>query len=534
MAALALVGCDGAPPTALSPTRGYILISIDTLRADRLGCYGHHRDTSPFLDSLAEGGALFERAYVQLPGTLPSHMSIFTGLYPSEHGVFPPAGVLSPEIDTLPEVFRRAGFRTFGHTEGGYVHGGYGFAGGFEEFSHDAWKVESDFERTAARALESLRRLRESEPFFLFLHTYVVHDPYWPEPRYLERYWPGEAPETFPPTGPHLNAFNLGHRTLSSEGRDFFSASYDASINYADDILRGFFDELEAMGLADDVTVVLTSDHGEEFLEHGKLVHTQIYPETVHVPLIVLHPEITGPRRISAVVESIDIAPTLYRIAGLEPDAPVSGQSLVPWLAGEEPAEPPREEAFSEDRQVRSLIRADDGALHHLVLEQSSDEPHWFGRSAPLDTFASELDFEAKSFHEPRELRIESDGEPVATVKIEPEKWKRFRVALGESSGKKSVVIEGDSCSVPAEVIDSRDRRCLSFMLRGLSRMRLELYDLVEDPLAAHDLSARETQLVRRLMGRLDDYRLESRSQARARELDPELEERLRALGYLE
>jgi arylsulfatase A-like enzyme len=107
-----------APPEPPRPTRGYILISVDTLRADALGVYGAARPTTPFLDRLAERATIFENAFVQVPATLPSHMSIFTGLYPGEHDVVPPKTVLAASIPTLPELFRAAGFRTFGHSEG--------------------------------------------------------------------------------------------------------------------------------------------------------------------------------------------------------------------------------------------------------------------------------------------------------------------------------------------------------------------------------------------------------------------------------
>ncbi|MGB5400530.1 MAG: sulfatase-like hydrolase/transferase, partial [Thermoanaerobaculia bacterium] len=151
---LLTLGCEAEPTKTLAPTRGFILISIDTLRADHLSCYGYTRVTSPFIDTLAARGVLFENAFVQLPGTLPSHMSIFTGLYPAEHGVYPPDGVLSPEIPTLPEIFQANGFRTGGFTEGGYVDGDYGFARGFEVFSDRAGQVESDVEETFGRGLE--------------------------------------------------------------------------------------------------------------------------------------------------------------------------------------------------------------------------------------------------------------------------------------------------------------------------------------------------------------------------------------------
>src|ERR1700760_1606082 len=126
---------EGEARPAPRATRGYILISIDTLRADHLGLYGYPRPTSPFLDSLARRATVFEEAYSQFPSTLVSHMSMLTGLYPREHGVLQPDAVLSPKVETLPEVFQRNGFHTAGFTEGGYVSGRYGFRRGFDLFA---------------------------------------------------------------------------------------------------------------------------------------------------------------------------------------------------------------------------------------------------------------------------------------------------------------------------------------------------------------------------------------------------------------
>src|SRR5687767_4733510 len=141
--AFLLLGCGGEAgpqPPDLSKlpvpraTRGYILISIDTLRADHLGLYGYPRPTSPFLDSLARRATVFEEAYAPFPSTLVSHMSMLTGLHPGEHGVLQPDAVLSPEVEILPEVFQRHGFRTAGFAEGGYVSGRFGFRRGFDTF----------------------------------------------------------------------------------------------------------------------------------------------------------------------------------------------------------------------------------------------------------------------------------------------------------------------------------------------------------------------------------------------------------------
>ncbi|MEE8523748.1 MAG: sulfatase [Thermoanaerobaculia bacterium] len=430
-----LGGCGDASTPALRGTRGYLLISIDTLRADHLGCYGYDRDTSPFIDSLARRGVRFENAFVQLPGTLPSHMSIFTGLYPGEHGVYPPAGVLSPEIETLPEAFQRSGFRTAGHTEGGYVHGGYGFARGFDEFSHEARKIETDFERTVARGLDFLRRLEDDDRFFLFFHTYAVHDPYFPADEYRELFWPHPEPDAFAATGPNFVAFNRGQLTMTPPALEFYRASYDASIRYADGVLEAFVAELSRLELDRDLTVVLTSDHGEEFREHGKMVHGQIYRETLHVPLIVLHPEIEA-ARTPAVVQSIDIAPTLYQLAGIEPRTRASGRSLVPLMAG---LADHRTEAYAESsgRRHRSLVKRDDETLYQLIY------------SAGL---------------------------------------------------------------APA----------------------VELYDLTKDPLGSQNLLQQRPAVVRRALRRLELYDHQPRSSVEAQMLDPELEQRLKALGYLQ
>ncbi|MCP4659635.1 MAG: sulfatase [bacterium] len=530
-----LCGCRSAPepsPSPLAATRGTILISIDTLRADHLGCYGYSRATSPFIDSLAARGALFENAIVQLPGTLPSHMSIFTGLYPAEHGVYPPSGVLAPDIPTLPELFRQQGWRTAGHTEGGYVHGGYGFARGFDEFSHEARFLESDAERTFARGVEFLGRLGAEERFFLFLHTYAVHDPYAPLERYADRYWDGPAPETFRATGSNLTAFNRGKAELTPEGLEYFKALYDASINYVDDVVRDLFENLERLGLSDEVTVVLTSDHGEEFLEHGRLAHEQIYPECLRVPLIVVHPELRGPRRIRTLVESIDIAPTLCEIGGI-PRPKMSGRSFVPLLMGREELE---SEAFAEAfiDPVRSVLRSDENGFHQFLVSSRMDAGKWASRSFTFQAFAGKLRLEARSFHVPRQLRVAIDGEESASYALLPKEWRAITLRVPKGPAVRQITLSADDCVSPLSVGFNQDPHCLSFLVRGRSLPIFELYDLDADPEARAERSCQSSDLVRPFLKRLRSYDLSPVSDTEVRELDPELEKQLRALGYLQ
>ena len=680
---LGFMGCGGSPLAS----RGYILISIDTLRADHLGCYGYERDTSPFIDTLAAHGTLFENAYVQLPGTLPSHMSIFTGLYPSEHNVFPPDGVLSASIPTLPEILMANGFRTGGHTEGGYVHGDYGFARGFEEFSHEAWKIETDVTRTFARGLEFLQGIAPSERFFLFLHTYSVHDPYadarlkgahFPE-AYNSLYWQGPAPPgAVEPTGPLLGQLNQRGTPLDDDVKEYYRAAYDAQIRYLDDVLRDFFTNVEAMGLMEETTVVLTADHGEELADHGKLLHGQIYRETLNVPLIVLHPTLPQGRRLQPLVRSIDIAPTLFDLAGIEAPAPMSGVSFVPLLEGREPKGPSEALVESDNRAIRGLVRqAGDGSIHQLLwVQQENDEAGlWISGEMTFDTFGDELVARVESFRRPRGLEVLVDGERFENLGLElpreegrtwvsraasfnsqeeevrvrlqsfgrprrlevlvgedkldkillqssttaglesvEETWvpsgevpgeawigtdpvvlrfslgpgegarrvtlrtegcnssaelglspdprclsfqilesrglgrafeassdlivptdpRTLRLTLPRPGQKKRITLRPDSCDVPAELGLSEDRRCLSLRVAVPELWRIELFDNRKDPRQASDLSSENSDLSLSMLRALQGYKLQPLAPAATRSLEPELEDRLRALGYLQ
>ncbi len=538
---LLAAGCGGPggesePATEpLSATRGVVLISIDTLRADHLGCYGYSRDTSPFIDSLAARGVLFEHAFAPLPGTLPSHMSMLTGYYPPEHGVYPPNGVLSPEIEMLPELFQRSGFRTGGFTENGYVAGRYGFDRGFDVFDDHIESSYDDVERTVARALDFLRGLQPEDRFFLFLHTYAVHDPYEPPEPYASQFGSPRPPDAFAPTGPNLIAFNRGKGEISAAALAHYRSAYDASIRYVDDVFAGFFDELHILGLDRDLTVLLTSDHGEEFLEHGKMVHEQIYRETMHVPLIILHPQVT-PRRVSSVVEGIDVTPTLLALAGLEPLEGISGRSLVDLLLGGE--RPPGAEAYGEsfDRRGRTLFRDVDDALYqYLEIEPEADRRGpWVTKQIEFDADKGPLRLQALSYHQPRQLQILVGGENRPAVQLIPHRWRSFEIELPPAVGRTRITLATDGCVSPREVGASGDPRCLSFRVRGAPLRRIELYDIHNDPLAAQDLSQAAPELTSESAERLRRYRLQTVAPAESLELDDELERRLKQLGYLQ
>ena len=535
-----LSGCTPTPERLLPATRGYIVISIDTLRADHLGAYGYERDTSPFFDSLAERGVLFENAVVQLPGTLPSHMSIFTGLNPREHGVYPPDGLLSPRIATLPEVFAREGFRTAGFTEGGYMSGHYGFARGFETFSDQVEGEADDVETTFERGREFLAALEPSERFFLFLHTYAVHDPYWPPKEYRHRFRTTPPPGGFPPTGANLSAVNRGKLSVTPEQVEYFKDLYDGSIRYVDDVLASWIGELEAMGLLDETTLIITSDHGEEFLDHGMMVHEQIYHENLHVPLLVLHPKIQGGERIPELVRSIDLAPTLYRIAGIAADHEMNGDSLVPLLMNGGDSETRVRTAFAEkyNRSTEALYHQSEAGLYHLLALRPEHEASgtWVRDSAVLDAYEPTIAFRATSFHQPRSVDVLVNGERITTLEMPPT-WQEYVVPLPSEAAAPSIYrveFRADGCISPAEAVGARDERCLAFKVRDMLIERLELFNVDQDPDEEQDLSRIDATRRQLLYEQLEGLEFSVVAPAGREQLDPELTERLKSLGYLQ
>ncbi len=303
--------------------RNVILVSIDTLRADHLGCYGYGRNTSPFIDEMASRGAIFLNAFSSSSWTVPAHATMFTGLDPLVHGAlrYPHATRLPNAYSTLAEILSAQGFRTAAFTGGGYVSPAFGLTQGFQVFSTRG----RHFEANLPDALQWVR-LNRNERFFLFLHGYNVHKPYKPPPPYntlfSEGYKGGYDTENFQPDKPRPSAEDLR----------FVISQYDGEIRYADDQLRHFFGELEITGALADTVVIVTSDHGDEFYEHGGVDHIHtLYDELLRVPLVVAGPGIRA-TRFKGQVGLIDLVPTVLGLLRLDSKEPVQGSDLSPFL----------------------------------------------------------------------------------------------------------------------------------------------------------------------------------------------------------
>jgi len=524
------IGCSRfeRPKLPIQPTRGVILISIDTLRADHVSAYGYGKSTTPFLDSLAAKGTLFEHAYSQYPSTLTSHMTVFTGLYPGEHGVYPPDHVLAAQIPTLPEVFKAHGYRTAGFTEGGFMRGKFGFSRGFDEFSDKVKREESDVERTFERGLNFLRSLKPEDRYFLFLHTYVVHAPYEPPEPYDHEFWPGAAPGVGQPTGVELQELNRTRRPVSADVLHYYESQYDGSIRYGDDVIRHFFEQVQAMGLTGDLTVIVMSDHGEEFREHGEFAHGQIYRETLHVPLIVVYPGSHAGQRIATPVELVDITPTLYALARIEPPDAMSGISLAPALFGRSLGS--GHSAYSEVAAggSRSRIwRADDG-MRQLVVNRSGGR-NWQGPISRFDLEPGERSLIMRSYEVPRRVTIQVDGEQLAQLDLGTS-WRAIPVRRGADAARRRIEVRAEGCT---ETREDRHQDCVSYAFQNKELRRVELFDVASDPTENHDLSFAHQDVVRRYLAPLLQREFVLRAAAGTTTVTKDEAKRLHALGYL-
>jgi len=330
-------GRESAPvgPESAGPQR-IILISLDTVRADHLGVYGYDRPTSPTIDHFAKSAVVFEDVVAQASSTLPSHASIFTSQIPRHHGAsFTGKSALAEGLPTLAGRLRDAGYRTVAFTGGGQMDRRFGLDRGFDEY-HESQRNQN-FRHTVGLGLDWLRQHRQ-ERVFLFLHTYQPHHPYTAVrdlPRF-EMGYEGSLPPTI--SLDLLREINSGEREIDERDLQHIVNAYDADLRATDEGFRRLRRFLRRQRFFDEALVVLTSDHGEEFGEHGTVGwhgHT-VYEELLRVPLIIKLPgNAHAGTRVRSSVRSLDIAPTILDYAGLPVPETFQGVSLRAHISGD-------------------------------------------------------------------------------------------------------------------------------------------------------------------------------------------------------
>jgi arylsulfatase A-like enzyme len=311
-----------------------VFVLVDTLRADRLGVYGYSRKTSPHIDALAERGVLFENVESQSSWTKTSMASLWTGRYPHRTGVTRGYHALPEAAITPAEILRRAGFQTDGVVRNDWVHETFGFRQGFDTYlrpkknrpiafsHHNPTSKQSDHTDIDATDLAvALIEGREDRPFLLYIH-------------YLDA---------------HQYVFSNGTPTFGTEPSDY----YDSAVHWTDHNIGILVDALERNGLVDSTIIVIASDHGEAFMEHAMLGHSNnLHREVTRVPLIIALPGALEGVVVREQIANIDIWPTLLDLLGLPPLGGADGRSLVSLIlaaaSGREPDAPSERSVFAE------------------------------------------------------------------------------------------------------------------------------------------------------------------------------------------
>ncbi len=404
---LLLAGCHSRP----EPPRHLVLVTIDTLRADRVGVYGAKDVETPNLDRIAREGAMAIRTTAHVPLTRPSHTSLLTGMLPTRHGIrdnISPARV--PEVPTLATVTKAAGFRTAAFVSSIVLAGGDGLERGFDLYSDE---IRSDSSSEGLPFLNELQRpgdetLAEAETWlesnrdsrlFAWIHLYDPHEPYEPPEPYRTRY-----------------ADRL----------------YDGEVAWSDELVGRLDEKLDKLGIRDDTLLVITSDHGEGLGEHRETLHGFfVYQTTLSVPFLIRGPGVVPGTRIENLVQTVDLLPTLVEMLGLGPVAnkDASGVSLKAALRGE----PYRKEPVAYAESLVPLLHFGWSDLRSIRRGK------WKYIQAPRPEL---YDLEA----DPMEIRNLANSEA--------ELVKGMRGALGEELDRERAVSSEDRSSIPQDLLD--------------------------------------------------------------------------------
>jgi len=346
--ALVSIGLSGACAGGTSGEHpNVLLISIDTLRADHLGCFGYHRDTSPNIDKFAAQSTVFDKCISSCIPTDPAYTAIYTGQHSITHGVVSVGGdEPEPIAQFLPETLYKRGIITAA-VDDLYRHRKW-FVRGYDWYTYPRREADRRIlhaHKVNERAIPLLNILKEQEDFFFFVHYWDPHTPYVPPKEYRRLFYDGNEED---PANKSMEAakkspvWDLYRDFMWLEGRkitdaEYLMAQYDSEIRYADEKVAELLDALDHAGLADETLVILTSDHGENVAEHGIWCdHVGLYESVIHVPLMMRHPKLPK-KRVKETVQSLDIAPTIFGFYNLPTDdMSIEGKNLVPVIEGKE------------------------------------------------------------------------------------------------------------------------------------------------------------------------------------------------------
>jgi arylsulfatase A-like enzyme len=448
---LAAAGCSRADAPA---RRDLVLITIDTLRADRLGFHGSDAGASPFLDSLAAESVVFENASATCPATGPATASLITGLHRGAHGVARNGSTLPEPIVTLAEVLRDAGYRTAGFVANPVLEPAHGFGQGFEVFELPAALQTEGPGRFAGGPLVDAARawlagVAPDAPLFLWIHFMDPHGDYTPPDAFRARFdparyrRPGDRPLEIVDRNHGLGIVpryqeSAGEKVGDRVAPELVRARYDGEIAYADSLVASLVGSLAARPRWKDAVVVLSADHGESlgehdfFFQHGWFA----YEDSVRVPFTLRAPGLVTPRRVAASVSMVDLTPTLLDVLGLATPASMEGRSLLPVIRGDEGDRPAFSQTYYGNRQTSLRIGATKYIYTPAPPPKESDDRKADGWLALWPKQASEELYDLAA--DPGELanRVAHDPDTARALRGRLEAW------LADQSARANALVE--------------------------------------------------------------------------------------------
>lgn len=362
--AVSISGCGRSEPEAVrARIERVVLISIDTLRADFLGCYDESANWTPHLDGLAAESIVFTDAMAQAPTTTPSHKSILYSVYPHVHQTFA-WSVPEERIDSPIDGLREAGLRTAAFVGGGQLGRNHGFRRGFDDF----WQNEHYGHRAEKRHIVPLEEAatewldaHHTEPFFLFLHTYQTHCPYVPPDPFREEHtaWYDGTLDARDRCGKDFETADL----TASDSR-YVRGLYAGEVAYVDAYIGRLLEKLKTLGIYEETMIVFLSDHGEALGENGRYGHGRFTQWELQVPLIVKMPGF-APARVDAPIETLDVMPTIFAAVGARPPFAFQGRDLTPTMLAPDGADRERVR-IAEKRAFAAIRRGPWQLVRHL------------------------------------------------------------------------------------------------------------------------------------------------------------------------
>ena len=372
-----------SPPTP-QPRFDHIYVwMVDTFRADKMHGYnGKTRVLTPNYDAFAADATRFAWATVQGTWSLPSHASLLTGVYPTVHKATAHESKLSPTVPFVAEELKHDGYKTGMFSSNGYISSKWGFDRGWDidrNFIRESLPNSADYLWKTAKAWITPLLTKKQ---FVYLATIEPHVAYTPKKEFLVKYWnkPYTGPLKPVQTGVQLGLIKVGKLKINDNDKAYLEALHDAEITGSDALFAGFIADLKKMGIYDTSVVVVVSDHGDQFYEHGSVGHGDtVYQELTHVPMIIRAPGLLPKGGVvNADVEMMDMAPTLLDLAGAKPDPKMQGSTLVPLVFDEVGVSP--RAALTVDGQVARGLKVDRYRLVHkgpgrMELYDEFDDP---------------------------------------------------------------------------------------------------------------------------------------------------------------